>query len=241
MDMDVVGNKERLLKGILDGEATTDIEPASREERLLKAILENGGGGGGGATSVTLAASGDNLSGDISLADLKTALSNGVVLLSFPTDGNADERVVAEYTDDSTNGLRIGVFSEEEYIVYSVVDDGNDGATLTGVSEKGLPLTIELGLTSQTGGTIDNADYSTIKRAILAGSPLTISNTYMGGVIRPIATMIDPEDQSIAITFPQFNLTVSVDGVTITGMILTMIRITPDTPTQWSIYARGTI
>ena len=47
MDMDVVGNKERLLKGILDGDTTTDIEPASREERLLKAILENGGGGGG--------------------------------------------------------------------------------------------------------------------------------------------------------------------------------------------------
>ena len=49
MDMDVVGNKERLLKGILDGETTTDIEPASREERLLKAILENGGGGGSGS------------------------------------------------------------------------------------------------------------------------------------------------------------------------------------------------
>jgi hypothetical protein len=75
MDMDVVGNKERLLKGILDGETTTDIEPAgneerllygilkgeaesniepaSRVERLLKAILENGGGGGGGTGVVT--------------------------------------------------------------------------------------------------------------------------------------------------------------------------------------------
>ena len=126
-------NEERLLKGILEGDTETNIEPAGNKERLLKAILENGGGGG--ATSVTLAASGDNLSGDISLADLKTALSNGVVLLSFPTEGNADERVVAEYTDDSTNGLRIGVFSEDEYIVYSVVDNGNDGVTLTVVSE----------------------------------------------------------------------------------------------------------
>lgn len=133
-------NEERLLKGILEGDTETNIEPAGNKERLLKGILEKlgGGGGGGGATSVTLVASGDNLSGDISLADLKTALSNGVVLLSFPTDGNADERVVAEYTDDSTNGLRIGVFSEDEYIVYSVVDDGSDGITLTVVSEKGV-------------------------------------------------------------------------------------------------------
>jgi len=128
-------NEERLLKGILEGDTETNIEPAGNKERLLKGILEKLGGGGG-ATSVTLAASGDNLSGDISLADLKTALSNGVVLLSFPTDGNADERVVAEYTDDSTNGLRIGVFSEDEYIVYSVVDNGNDGVTLTVVSSK---------------------------------------------------------------------------------------------------------
>lgn len=134
-------NEERLLKGILEGDTETNIEPAGNKERLLKGILEKLGGGGGGATSVTLAASGDNLSGDISLADLKTALSSGVVLLSFPTDGNADERVVAEYTDDSTNGLRIGVFSEDEYIVYSVVDDGNDGITLTVVSEKGMPRT----------------------------------------------------------------------------------------------------
>lgn len=136
-------NEERLLKGILEGDTETNIEPAGNKERLLKGILEKiGGGGGGGATSVTLAASGDNLSGDISLADLKTALSNGVVLLSFPTDGNADERVVAEYTDDSTNGLRIGVFSEDEYIVYSVVDDGSNGITLTVVSEKGLRIAI---------------------------------------------------------------------------------------------------
>ena len=40
MDMDVVGNKERLLKGILDGEATTDIEPVGNKERLLYGILK---------------------------------------------------------------------------------------------------------------------------------------------------------------------------------------------------------
>lgn len=176
MDMDVVGNKERLLKGILDGETTTNIEPASREERLLKAILENGGGGGGGgATSVTLAASGDNLSGDISLADLKTALSNGVVLLSFPTNGDADERVVAEYTDDSTNGLRIGVFSEDEYIVYSVVDDGSNGITLTVVSEKGLgdlivTLTAEGTVTDRY---IPDKTWSQINNALTAGHQVT--------------------------------------------------------------------
>ena len=54
MDMDVVGNKERLLKGILDGETTTDIEPASRVERLLKAILENGGGKASWETTVEM-------------------------------------------------------------------------------------------------------------------------------------------------------------------------------------------
>lgn len=35
--------EEMLLAGILNGDTTTNIEPADRKERLLKAILENGG------------------------------------------------------------------------------------------------------------------------------------------------------------------------------------------------------
>lgn len=165
-------NEERLLKGILEGDTETNIEPAGNKERLLKGILENGGGG---ATSVTLAASGDNLSGDISLADLKTALSKGVVLLSFPTEGNADERVVAEYTDDSTNGLRIGVFSEDEYIVYSVVDDGDNGITLTVESESKTQgdLRVTITMTSLTGGTYD-VPFNTLKNAALDGRRIII-------------------------------------------------------------------
>ena len=54
MDMDVVGNKERLLKGILDGETTTDIEPGDRVERLLKGILENLGGKASWETTVEM-------------------------------------------------------------------------------------------------------------------------------------------------------------------------------------------
>ena len=134
--MEPITRKEQYYDGMINDTPVPD--PVTRDEHFLKNLADKIAQGGGGATSVTLAASGDNLSGDISLADLKTALSNGVVLLSFPTDGNADERVVAEYTDDSTNGLRIGVFSEDEYIVYSVVDDGNDGVTLTVVSERGV-------------------------------------------------------------------------------------------------------
>lgn len=44
--MDNVTNEERLLQGILDGDQTTNIEPADRKERLLKAILEKPAGGG---------------------------------------------------------------------------------------------------------------------------------------------------------------------------------------------------
>lgn len=47
-----------LLRGILNGDTTTNIEPGSRKEALLKAILENGGGGGG-LPDVTDADNGD--------------------------------------------------------------------------------------------------------------------------------------------------------------------------------------
>lgn len=52
-----------LLRGILNGDTTTNIEPATRKEAYLKAILENGGGGGGGGSlpSVTSADKGDFL------------------------------------------------------------------------------------------------------------------------------------------------------------------------------------
>lgn len=193
-------NEERLLKGILEGDTETNIEPAGNKERLLKAILENGGGGG--ATSVTLAASGDNLSGDISLADLKTALSKGVVLLSFPTDGNADERVVAEYTDDSTNGLRIGVFSEDEYIVYSVVDDGNDGVTLTVVSETELggggDLTPYVITPTAEGGVpgVPAGTYAGITAAIAAGKRIGVDYSML--LMLPAGSMVAYVDVTYA-------------------------------------------
>lgn len=41
-----------LLQGILNGDTETNIEPGSRKEMLLKAILENGGGGGSGEIPV---------------------------------------------------------------------------------------------------------------------------------------------------------------------------------------------
>lgn len=55
--------EEILLRGILNGDTTTNIEPGNRKEAYLKAILENGGGGGGGGggglPSVTDADNGD--------------------------------------------------------------------------------------------------------------------------------------------------------------------------------------
>jgi hypothetical protein len=166
-----------------------NIEPADRKEVLLKGILEKlaqggGGGGGGGATSVTLAASGDNLSGDISLADLKTALSNGVVLLSFPTEGDSDVRAVVEYTDDSTNGLEIGVFGEDEYIIYSVVGDGNDGVTLTAVSTKYMAesLLVVPTFTSQTGGTMPAGTYAKLKQIFQKGGTASLDVSAMFGL-----------------------------------------------------------
>lgn len=50
-----------LLAGILNGDTETNIEPGSRKEMYLKAILENGGGGGGGGglPDVTDADNGD--------------------------------------------------------------------------------------------------------------------------------------------------------------------------------------
>lgn len=53
--------EEQLLQGILNGETSTTIEPADRKERLLKAILENGGGGGGSLPETTSADAGDFL------------------------------------------------------------------------------------------------------------------------------------------------------------------------------------
>ena len=167
--MKPITRKEEYYDGMINDTPVPD--PITREEHFLKDLADKIAQGGGGATSVTLAASGDNLSGDISLADLKTALSSGVVLLSFPTDGNADERVVAEYTDDSTNGLRIGVFSEDEYIVYSVVDDGSDGITLTAESTKYLldPFVIVPTFTSQTGGTVPAGTFEKLKQCVYRG------------------------------------------------------------------------
>ena len=53
-----------LLRGILNGDTTTNIEPGNRKEAYLKAILEQGGGGGGGGSdlpAVTSADAGDFL------------------------------------------------------------------------------------------------------------------------------------------------------------------------------------
>ena len=82
----------------------------------------------------------NTFTGDISLEDLQSALDDAEsVWLSYPgaTANDYDMRQVVEYNQDLTDdtSLRIGVFSEDEYIVYSVVDDGNNGVTLTVVSE----------------------------------------------------------------------------------------------------------
>lgn len=184
MSLNPITRKEQYYDGMINDTPVPD--PVTRDEHFLKDLADKIAQGGGGAASVTLAASGDNLSGDISLADLKTALSKGVVLLSFPTDGNADERVVAEYTDDSTNGLRIGVFSEDEYIVYSVVDDGNDGVTLTVVSEKGLGEQL-IHLTGATTTHVLTAFQAFVQRAVT--SPNEIVGVDYTGVPTPIGSM----------------------------------------------------
>lgn len=78
----------------------------------------------------------NTFTGNISLEDLQSALDDAEsVWLSYPgaTANNYDLRQVVEYNQDLTDNtsLRIGVFSEDEYIVYSVVNNGNDGITLT--------------------------------------------------------------------------------------------------------------
>jgi len=96
----------------------------------------------------------NTFTGDITREDLQSALDDAEsVWLSYPgaTANNYDLRQVVEYNQDLTDNtsLRIGVFSEDEYIVYSVVDNGNDGITLTVVSEKGLGgRTVTLSATS---------------------------------------------------------------------------------------------
>lgn len=90
-----------------------------------------------------MAGQNNTFTGDITLEDLQSALDDAEsVWLSYPgaTANDYDMRQVVEYNQDLTDNtsLRIGVFSEDEYIVYSVVDDGNDGVTLTVVSEKGM-------------------------------------------------------------------------------------------------------
>lgn len=133
MDMDVVGNKERLLKGILDGETTTDIEPAgneerllygilkgenesniepaSRVERLLKAILENGGGGGGGTGVVTKTIAG-TIANPFSVEEANeiwNAIHGGTgdahLTFTLPSFGSVTARFGAEPYEEGVNVL----------------------------------------------------------------------------------------------------------------------------------------
>lgn len=100
---------EALLRGILDGETSTTIEPATRVEVLLKAILENGGGGGGGGglPSVT----------DADIGKLLRVLEGGV----WGADSGDDLARIDGYYESLTSGettqiiSKVGVTNKEPY------------------------------------------------------------------------------------------------------------------------------
>lgn len=127
----------------------------------------------------------DTFTGDISLGDLQSALDDAEsIWLNYPgaTSNDYDLRQVVEYNQDLSDdtSLRIGVFSEDEYTVYSVVDDGNDGVTLTVVSETGIgggPAITIVTPTATELQVLDNAIQTFIATAYAAGGNVVTTKT----------------------------------------------------------------
>lgn len=155
-DIVMLGDNDQLIKARLDTSAAAN-------GYLRDITVVDLGGDPGPAPVVNFsivvnltAGQNNTFTGDISLGDLQSALDDAEsIWLSYPgaTANDYDLRQVVEYNQDLTDdtSLRIGVFSEDEYIVYSVVDDGNDGVTLTVVSEKGIGGAVVVTMTTGEG------------------------------------------------------------------------------------------
>lgn len=228
-DIVMLGDNDQLIKARLDTSAAAN-------GYLRDITVVDLGGGAGPAPVVNFsivvnltAGQNNTYTGDISLEDLQSALDDAEsIWLSYPgaTSNDYDLRQVVEYNQDLSDdtSLRIGVFSEDEYIVYSVVDDGSNGITLTVVSETALGSGDMVVSVDMTQGGVADTDLEVIREALLGGRTVKLLDNSAGMVLVPTAW--DPGN---------------IAGDEIVGMVMV-----PDVPTSdptriWQVQVLGVI